>query len=60
VELWVALSLMLVLEGLLPALSPGMFRQAMLQMAQLDDRALRQAGLVSMILGAVILYFLKN
>ena len=59
-ELWVALSLMLVLEGLLPALSPQLFRQAMLQMAQLDDRVLRQAGLVSMILGAVILYFLKN
>jgi hypothetical protein len=59
-ELWVALSLMLVIEGLLPALSPRLFRQLMLQMAQMDERALRISGLISMTLGAVILYFLKN
>jgi hypothetical protein len=51
---------MLVLEGLLPALSPNLFRQTMLHMAQMDERALRVSGLASMILGAAILYFLKN
>jgi uncharacterized protein YjeT (DUF2065 family) len=59
-ELWVALSLMLVLEGLLPALSPNLFRQALVQMAQMDERALRISGLASMVLGAIILYLLKN
>jgi uncharacterized protein YjeT (DUF2065 family) len=60
VDVWVALSLMLVLEGLLPALAPGLFRNAMLQLAHMDERALRIAGLASMVLGAVTLYLLKN
>lgn len=59
-DLLVALSLVLVLEGLLPALSPGLFRHALFQMAQMDERALRTSGLVSMIAGALLLYFLKN
>jgi len=59
-ELWVALALVMVVEGLFPALAPGAFRAAMVQMAQLDDRALRIAGLASMVLGALFLYFLKN
>jgi uncharacterized protein YjeT (DUF2065 family) len=60
VELWVALSLVLVLEGLLPALAPGLFRQALVSMATMDERALRVSGLVSMIAGAVILFFIRN
>lgn len=59
-ELWVALSLMLVLEGLLPALSPGLFRQALVTMAQMDERALRLSGLASMVLGALLLYLIRN
>lgn len=59
-ELWTAVALMLVLEGLLPSLSPGLFRRALVSMAQLDDRSLRLSGLASMVLGAVLLYLLKN
>ena len=59
-DLWAALALVLVIEGLLPALSPSSYRKAMLSMAQLDERSLRITGLVSMIAGALFLYFLKH
>lgn len=59
-DLWTAIALMLVVEGLLPSLSPGVFRRALVSMAQLDDRSLRVSGLASMVLGAVLLYLLKN
>jgi uncharacterized protein YjeT (DUF2065 family) len=59
-ELWVALALLLVLEGVLPALSPRNYRKAMLSLVQLDDRSLRTAGLVLMVIGAVLVYGLKH
>ncbi len=59
-DLWVALALLLVLEGVLPALSPRNYRKAMLSLVQLDDRSIRSAGLVLMIAGAVLVYWLKH
>ncbi len=59
-DLLAALALVLVLEGLLPFASPGALRRAMLQMAQLDDRGLRVAGLVSMLLGLALLYLVRH
>ncbi|HHH39899.1 MAG TPA: DUF2065 domain-containing protein [Sedimenticola sp.] len=56
-ELLVALSLVLVIEGFLPFLSPGTMRRMMQTMAETDDRALRIGGLLSMVLGVVLLYF---
>ena len=58
-ELLAAFGLMLVLEGILPFLSPDSFRQSLQRMAQLENRVLRWAGLVSMGLGLVVLYFLR-
>ena len=51
-ELLAAFGLMLVLEGILPFLSPGALRQTLLRMIQLEDRVLRFAGLASMALGS--------
>ncbi len=59
-DLWAALALVLVIEGLLPALSPGTYRKTMLAMVRMDERSLRVTGLVSMIAGALILYMLKH
>ena len=58
-ELLVAFGLMLVLEGILPFLSPGAFRQTLLRISQTEDRALRLAGLGCMGLGLVVLYLLR-
>ncbi len=60
VDLGVAVALMLVLEGLLPTLSPCYFRQLMVSVAQMDDRAIRVSGLLSMVLGALMLYWLRH
>ncbi len=54
-DLWVALALVLVIEGMLPFLSPTGLRKAYGQIIQMDDRTLRLYGLVSMIAGAVFL-----
>jgi len=51
-----AVGLMLVIEGIMPFLSPGAFRRAMLLAAQLDDGSLRWLGLGSMLLGLAIVY----
>lgn len=59
-ELWAAIALVLVIEGLLPALSPRVYRKVMLSMTQMDERSLRITGLASMIAGAVFLYLIKH
>jgi uncharacterized protein YjeT (DUF2065 family) len=58
-ELLIALALVLVIEGVLPFLSPRGMRRAWAQMSSLDDRTLRIAGLVSMLGGALLLHFVR-
>ncbi|WOB10680.1 DUF2065 domain-containing protein [Piscinibacter gummiphilus] len=53
-----ALALMLVVEGLLPFLSPGAWRQVFQRALQLSDGQLRFLGLTSMILGLIALLLL--
>ncbi|MFC2971826.1 DUF2065 domain-containing protein [Azotobacter bryophylli] len=57
-EFGVALCLMLVLEGILPFLSPGRWRAVIVQVLRLSDRQLRLMGLTSMLLGTALLYLL--
>jgi uncharacterized protein YjeT (DUF2065 family) len=54
-----ALALVLVIEGLLPFLSPRSWREAMSQAAQMPDKILRSLGFVSMMAGVIILYFVR-
>ncbi len=58
-DLWVALCLVLVIEGILPFISPRSWREAAQLMAQFDDRSLRLAGLFSMLVGILILYLVN-
>ena len=51
-----ALALVLVIEGMLPFLSPKNWRDAMSQAAQLPDNVLRSIGFFSMFVGVLILY----
>ena len=59
-DLWAAFALYLVLEGILPFLNPGGLKRTMLQLTQLDDRSLRIVGLLSMMAGALLLYFVRG
>ncbi|MGQ0530223.1 MAG: DUF2065 domain-containing protein [Panacagrimonas sp.] len=58
-ELLLAAGLLMVLEGLLPFLVPGRFRQALLNLAAVEDRWMRIFGLVSMLIGLLILNAVK-
>ncbi|EKD71504.1 MAG: hypothetical protein ACD_46C00177G0002 [uncultured bacterium] len=49
-----ALGLLFVFEGILPFLSPRIWRQWMQQMMLQNDRTLRIIGLVSMLIGLLL------
>ena len=52
----VAGSLVLILEGLMPAISPRGWRSMVSQAAELPDRSLRAGGLALILLGAVMFH----
>jgi hypothetical protein len=53
------MALLLVLEGIWPFLSPDSMRQMLLMLVQQDNRSLRISGLISMICGVALLYFVN-
>jgi len=55
----VAMCLVLVIEGILPFLMPGRWREMMLSLAQVDERSIRMIGFGSMLLGAGLLFLVK-
>jgi hypothetical protein len=57
-DLWVAMALMLILEGMVPFLTPHGFKQMLQSVLQVEDRHLRIVGLVSMVAGVVLLYLI--
>jgi len=52
----VALSLVFVIEGIAPFVSPRQWRQALALLVRMDDRKVRLMGLISMLLGTALLY----
>ena len=54
-DLLAALALLLVIEGVIPFVNPQALRRMLAAMNELDDRSLRIAGLISMIIGLVML-----
>lgn len=59
-NLLLAVALMLVIEGLLPFLAPGMWREAFRRLTQMSDGQIRFVGLSSMLAGLLLLYLLKS
>ena len=55
-DLFAALALVLIIEGMLPFLNPAGFRRTMHMIAQLEDSILRFVGLTAMIVGCLLLY----
>ncbi|WP_297187564.1 DUF2065 domain-containing protein [uncultured Porticoccus sp.] len=60
IDLAKAFCLMLVLEGVMPFLTPGRWRNMAALLAQVDDRSMRMMGLFSMLIGAGTLYFING
>ena len=59
-EILTAIALVLIIEGMVPFIGPGKYRQIVAQMAQLNDNHLRTVGLVIMIIGVVLLFIVRN
>ena len=60
VNLWAALCLVAVLEGLLLFALPGLWKRTMAQMQAQSEGQLRRLGGVLMLLGLVALWMLRN
>ncbi|TXS89237.1 DUF2065 domain-containing protein [Parahaliea maris] len=55
----VALALVLIIEGVLPFLSPAAWREMLQTVGRLDDRVIRKIGLGSMLAGLLLLYWVN-
>jgi uncharacterized protein len=54
-----ALALMLILEGVLPFLAPSLWRDTFRKITQMSDGQIRFVGLSSMLVGLLLLLFLR-
>jgi uncharacterized protein YjeT (DUF2065 family) len=55
----VALCMVLVIEGILPFLSPQRWRAVAEMARRVDDTTVRMLGLSSMLVGTTLLYFVR-
>ena len=55
-----ALALMLILEGVLPFLAPSLWRDTFRRLTQMSDGQIRFVGLSSMILGLLLLLWVRT
>ena len=58
--LFMALALVLIIEGVLPFLAPSLWRDTFRRITQLSDGQIRFFGLSSMLLGLLILLALRT
>ncbi len=52
-----ALALMLIIEGVLPFLAPGLWRETFRRLTEMSDGQVRFIGLTSMLAGLLLLLF---
>ena len=58
-QLLIGFALVLIIEGILPFLSPQGMKQLMKTMSEMDNHSIRVTGFVSMILGLILLYIVN-
>ncbi|MBV1875079.1 MAG: DUF2065 domain-containing protein [Cycloclasticus sp.] len=54
-ELFAAMALVLILEGIVPFMSPDALRKTYQRLVEMDDKTIRMSGLLSMIAGVILL-----
>ena len=59
-EILTAIALLMIIEGILPFVGPGRYKQLVAQIAQLSDNQLRTFGLGAMIAGLLLLFFVRS
>jgi len=55
-----AFALMLVIEGVLPFLVPGLWRDTFRRLTEMTDGQIRFIGLTSMLTGLLLLYIVRS
>ena len=55
-----ALALMLILEGVLPFLAPNLWRDTFRRITQMSDGQIRFVGLSSMVVGVLLLWWVRS
>jgi uncharacterized protein len=58
--LLLAFALMLVIEGILPFLVPGLWRDTFRRLTEMSDGQIRFIGLTSMLVGLMLLYLIRH
>ena len=59
-EILTAVALVLVLEGMLPFISPRKYREMVAEISRLADNHIRTVGFVVMIVGVVVLFIARS
>ena len=57
---WMALGLMLILEGVLPFLAPNLWRETFRKITQMNDGQIRFVGLSAMLVGVLLLWWARS
>ena len=58
-KILIGVSLVLVFEGILPFINPTAYKKTMLQVVKMPDSNLRTMGLITMLAGVTMLYFVN-
>ncbi len=56
-EIITSIALLLIIEGMIPFISPDSYKKFVVRMSKLNDYNLRLIGLISIIIGVLILFF---
>tara|TARA_B110000459_G_C16605049_1_gene493098 strand:+ start:1172 stop:1396 length:225 start_codon:yes stop_codon:yes gene_type:complete len=59
-DLFALLALLLVVEGIYPAISPEYWRKMLFKFASAKDNTIRSMGVTSMVLGSILLAIVHN
>jgi len=59
-DLWSALALVMIIEGVLPFLNPDGFKRYLKSMQEIDSKSIRTGGGVLMVLGLICLYLVRQ
>jgi uncharacterized protein YjeT (DUF2065 family) len=55
-----ALALMLIFEGVLPFIAPNLWRETFRKITQMTDGQIRFVGLSSMLVGVLLLFWIRS
>lgn len=59
-DLGAAVALMLIIEGIMPFVNPGTFRQMLEMVSKMEERSVRTLGAIWMGLGIALLYWVRG